>query len=229
MKKRVGVVLAVLAFVACQREKTNSNTADTTTNKHHFTQLYVRYLEPEQQIKATASFYEGDSFDTARPLLMSDGVRFQGYPMVVNDLPRTKRYLYNGVGDYPNGGFTFQFKDWTGNEKRYVLQLDPIQDFSLQSTPAGMRLVLEGAPLKPDETLVLLFTDEKNQTYSAEAQVPADSREIPLPSDLMAQLPKGKEMLYLVKKKTIQTTEGNTEVTAAIEYYSKLKEVPLVK
>ncbi|MFN7116677.1 MAG: hypothetical protein ACK4TA_07730 [Saprospiraceae bacterium] len=232
MKKNLLFLLVILAVTACQRDKSNAdvNAAETTT---FFAQYYVRYLQEEQQIKAHVAFYEGDSLPTARPIEFTDEVIFQGNTMQARQLPpRTVRYIYNGVGEYAQNGFTFQYQDNTGKTQGQQLQMAPIEDFSLNpgaSRSKGMELVLKGASFLANESLVLLFTNlANNQVYSIEYKGLIDNPLFIAPEEMGALIP-GKYQLYLVKKQTTTINAANKEITSEIEFYTKTKEVQIGK
>lgn len=222
MEKKLLFILVLLVFAACNKDKAgagseNAKPADTID----FAQFYVRFLETENQIKANVSFYTGDSLETARPLELPGTVQFQNNSMTINTLERVKRYVYNSTSEYAATGFTFSYKDFSGNAQQHQIQLAPIQDFTIQTADKNeLILKITGAPFDTLETLVILLTNAKNQTFSAELQVPP-SNEIALPQELREQVSPNNNALYLVKKKTVESTQGKTQVTSSIEYYTK--------
>ncbi len=221
---RVGLLLAVIFLV-------NSCKSDKPTEKapHFFADYYVRYLEAEHQIKAHAAFYEGDSVRTARPLQWTSTVRFQGDPMNPRELPpNTIRYIYNGEGDYAKDGFTFQYQDLTNKNRKQVLQMSPIEDFSIDeaaSQAKGMHLNIKSAPFKENESLILFFTNvSNNKVYSLEYQGIIDLSLTVAPGELEGISP-GKQALYLIKKQTNTFQEDNMDVTSSVEFYTKTVEI----
>jgi len=234
MKKISLFALIISTLVACQSDKNSADTAmdiPAATGTINFANFYARYLEVEKQIKGQASFYEGDTLHTAHAITVPGGIQFQGNTMELKELQSSKRYLYNGSGDYPEAGFTFTYKDASGAAQTHTMQLAPIKDFSLKpSTDAGgMTIVLEGAHFEPDETLVILFSNAQNQTYSAETKVGHDTNEVAIPSQLLSKLSPGKKSVSLVKKKVLKSMQDNVEITSNIEYYTKTIDVQLPK
>lgn len=213
----------------------NSCKSDKTTEKipHLFADYYVRYLETERQIKAHAAFYEGDSVRTARPVQFNATVSFQGNPMNPRQLqPNTIRYIYNGTGDYAADGFTFQYQDLSGKNRKQVLQMTPIEDFSITgeaSRSKGLTLNIQSAPFRENETLILFFTNvSNNQAYSLEYKGLIDLPLLIEPGELQGMTP-GKQVLYLVKKQFNTAKEENIDLTSSIEFYSKTIEIQIGK
>lgn len=213
---------------ACRTDSADAKRGASTARLS--TELYVRYLETERQLKAHAAFSYGDSLPTLQTNDFPKGVLFQSKSMNPNQLPdRTLRYVYNGTGEYTPNGFVFTYEDPTGKNRTYTLKLAPIEDFSVKgtATPHGLTLVLKGAPFQANESLILLFLNEKNKAFSSEFKGPFDVEELAVPPAQLAGITPGKHFLYLVKKQITTSTDGNANITSEIEFYSKTIEVQI--
>lgn len=234
MRKLLHLLLFVILLAACHRDKSNANT--DTTNDHtntFFAQYYVRYLQEERQIKAHVAFFEGDSLPTARPVQFQGDVIFQGQPMQPRQLPpRTIRYLYNGVGDYALNSFIFQYQDNSGKTRQQMLQMAPIESFSVNieaSRSRGMELTVQTAPFQTDESLVLFFTNlTDHQSYTIEYKGLIDNPLLITPQE-MGNITPGKYLLYLIKRQRMTNRSERTEITTEIEFYSKTIEIQIKK
>jgi hypothetical protein len=225
---RIGFLFIILfALNSCKSDQAPEKTP------HLFADYYVRYLETERQLKAHAAFYEGDSVRTARPVQFNSTVRFQGDPMNPRHLsPNTIRYIYNGGGNYTADGFTFQYEDLNGKNQQQVLQMAPIEDFSITgeaSHSKGLSLNIKSAPFRENESLVLFFTNvSNNQAYSLEYKGVIDIPLLIAPGELEGITP-GKHVLYLIKKQMNTLKVENMDITSSIEFYSKTIEIPISK
>lgn len=219
------IFLAILALVACQSEQ--------KAPAHIYVDYYVRYLQTEQQLKAHAAFYEGDTLETARSLTFENDVKFQGYKMLPRQVEedRTMRYVFNGTGTY-DSTFLFQYTDTKGQAQEYKISMAPIRDFSIvgeASRDKGIVLKLEGEPFQANESLIMLFTSEKNQSAMAEFKGPFDLEELKVPPVQLMKVEEGKNFLYLVKKQVNSTQSGNMDITSSAEFYTKVIELQIVK
>lgn len=202
------------------------NTEDAKTTL--FADLYVRYLESERQLKAQASFMEGDSISNAK-LVRLPKVTFQDKELRERDLPNIGvRYMLqqNGVEAQKDYIFKFQPKDCP--EVEQTISLLPIGNFAIRDgiqKSKGMTLVMDEPTLTANESLVLLFSDQNNKAVSLEIKGPSNAKEIHFTPKQIQSLSLGKGQLYLVKKQISEEQKKDMEVQVAIEYYSRTIEV----
>lgn len=214
----------LLSFFACQSEKT------TTKVPHVFADYFVRYLESERQLKAHAAFNEGDTLQNARPITFPRGVFVQGNGMEARHLQaNTIRYTYNGTADYAKDGFIFNYEDLNNKNQQDTLQMAAVEGFSVQGTASlqGITLAIKSMPLQTNESLILLFFNEKNEAFSTEFKGPLDLTELTIPAAQLTGITPGKHSLYLVKKQNNLFKQNNINVTTAIEFYSKTIEIQI--
>ncbi|MCB0680399.1 MAG: hypothetical protein KDC32_05555, partial [Saprospiraceae bacterium] len=88
-------LLAILTLWYC-------NEPATVQQPLIFGDLYMRFLQETGQIKAEASFFEGDSLSSAQPKELTGGVSFLGSGMESRRIgDRLLRYQYIGNGQFP--------------------------------------------------------------------------------------------------------------------------------
>lgn len=192
-----------------------------------FGNLYVRYLQDGGQIKAEASFFEGDSAHLAQPITIPGGVSFQGSGMESRNIQdKLIRYQYENRLEYP-GQFAFQIQDEAGKSHRFAQEMPPVFDFLIPpsfSKKQGMGLELQPAPSSPEEELALLFSDTTGKASLIEIPAPI-SQKISLNPDQLSKLSPGPNQLYLVKKKKTFLQNGPYRVHFDMEFYTTVKEV----
>jgi len=199
-----------------------------------YADFFVRYLETEEQLKAHASFYEGDTLTTSRSVTFDNEVTFQNNAMQPRQIPedRSFRYVYNGTGDYSNS-FTFKFPKSGLGKEEYTVSMSPIEDFAVKngavSLSEGMVLEIQGEPFQANESLVLLFTGENNVSAAAEFAGPFDVAELNVPAVQLLGVEPGKNALYLVKKQVNAEKIGSMDVTSSVEFYSKIIDVEVME
>ncbi len=192
--------------------------------------IYVRYLAPEVELMGQASFQLVDtSTQQSQPLTFPGGVAFMGSGMELQSLPgQPARYTSTLQTAYVSP-FRFSF---TLPEDEQVTELElamsPIEEFSVTqaSQEEGLRLELDGS-LLPEETLLLFFTDEAQQSRTIERLGPLEGTTLFIPASGLANLSSGAQRLYLVKKKTARVQQGNRTIYQTLEYYSKEIELAL--
>lgn len=198
---------------------------------HWFANYYVRYLQTEKQLKAHASFLEGDSLKNAEPKKFRGGVSFQGKKMEFRDLQgKVFRYLINERADY-NETFQFRHRDDNGDYWEYTMKMHPISDFFIKdkiSKSKGMTIIVDGGILQDNESLVLLFNDQYNKAATLSIEGPSKTIELFVPPDQLQKLTLGKGQLYLVKKQFNEDQEEQLTANSSIEFYTKTIDIEVV-
>ncbi|MCB9273707.1 MAG: hypothetical protein H6564_06675 [Lewinellaceae bacterium] len=221
------LILILACFVAlstaCRQNK------EEQKGPQLFADLYVRYLQAEEELKATATFFEGDSIETASPKILTGGASFQGSGMEPRPLPGgTVRYTLQRNGDYA-ASFPFRFKNNNGLQQEYSLSMAPIDTFYIHGAKAsksqGMSAYADGGQLQAGESLVFLFSDAQNQAFSFTLNGPLATTEIKVPPSQLESLKPGPYQLYLVKKKRSTEVKPGLAVLANIEFYTRTVEV----
>ena len=199
---------------------------------HWFAKYYVRYLQTERQLKAHASFLEGDSLENAEPKKFRGGVSFQGKRMEFRDLQgKLFRYIHNERTGYSDN-FLFRHRDDNGDYWEYTMKMNPIEDFFIKddiSKSKGMTLIADGAILQQNESLVFLFSDENNKAATFTVEGPSKTIELSIPAEQLKDLSLGKGQLYLVKKQYNEDQEEQLNATSSIEFYTKSIDIEVVE
>ncbi|MCP3929173.1 MAG: hypothetical protein GY705_08745, partial [Bacteroidetes bacterium] len=197
-----------------------------------FAELYVRYLENEKELKAQVVFFKGDSLENAQPASTDGRISFQGSEMLSRNLNgNTIRHTISFQSDYQET-FTFQFQDLSSQIRKYEAGMSPIEGFIVKdqiSLSNGMQLILKGEKLSRDESLVLLFSNEKHQAHSIIVEGPTESIELDIPAHQVKEFPIGNGTLYLVKKQTRPIKENYVSGTSTIEFYTNAIDVEVVE
>ena len=222
--------LALLFLSACQNAPAPK---DKEPAGLLFADLYVRYIAPQQQYTASASFRQGDSLKTAQSISLPQPVQFESEEMNTRTLPQgLTRYRLDRKSPYQNGN-TFVFTPPGSQPRPYQLQLPAIDSFEIiggsASLSDGMKLYLHGQPLQDGERLVLLFSDAQNKAESITLPGPQFEDTIQLHPLRLRKLSPGPHTLYLVRKANRDTQLADIRLRTAAEYYSDSQPFEVVK
>ena len=223
----MGIIRFFTAFFLLIAILPGCQTSEAVEQPKIFGNLYVRYLQDGQQIKAEASFFEGDSAHTAQPISILGGVAFQGSGMESRNIQgKMIRYQYENQAAYPDQ-FSFQVQDESGQSHHFAAKMPPVNDFLTPDTISKTRettLELQPAPGSKLEALALLFSDAEGKASLIEIPAPL-SKKIPLTPALLSKLRPGTYQLYLVKKQRTFIEQGVYRVYFDLEFYTEVKRV----
>lgn len=185
-------------------------------------------------MKAHASFFEGDTIQTAAPKAFAGGAAFEGNDMEPRNLPGgTIRYTFEQGGSAYADTFQFTFKDDYGLERKIPVAMAPIDSFAVEgalaSRSGGMSFYARGGKLERGESMILLFNDENNKASTIMLTGPSAGEEYRIPAAKVETLSPGKNTLYLVKKKRIAERGDSLSILADIEFYTNTIEVEVVE
>lgn len=197
---------------------------------HRFADFFIRYLEGEQQLKAYASFYEGDSLRTATPIAIDGGVQFIGRAMEKRTLPEYGiRYTATHTGSYREQfGFTHPGRE--GHLEEYLLSMTPVDSFAFEAPPSkqqGATLIVGNGTLKSGETLVFFFSGPDNKAYTIDIDGPTAGVSYLLTPAQLRDLPAGPLQFYLVKKRSTEEKSPAVTVRRTMEYYTRAIDIVL--
>lgn len=218
------VAFCILCIVsACD---STSKSAPEKKDKKVFTNLYIRYLEAEKELRAEAQFKIGDSLHLASSMSLENNIFFQGGAMEKRNI--NKNIIYRSLRahlDYDEV-YNFQFQDLQKVPYSVDLNMSPVSYFHFK-TPVykskGMQLTLNKR-LQRGESIVLLFTGENNNSGSLTLNGPSKDSILSFRPAQLQSLPSVKGSVYLVKKKqTSQKLGEHYFINALIEFYSKEK------
>lgn len=217
---RLFSAILLISLLGCQA-------AEEAAGPKIFGNLYVRYLQEGNHIKAEASFFEGDSAHLAQPITIPGGVSFLGSGMESRNIQgKLIRYQYENTTDYP-GELSFKVLDENGKVHQFAAKMPPVADFLIPDTISkarGIVLELQPAPASPNEQLALLFSDAEGKASLVEIPPPIGQK-VPISPAQLKKLGSGPHQLYLVKKQNTFIQQEAYRVDFEVEFYTVVKNV----
>lgn len=216
MRRTALLLPGLLLWTAC-----STSTEPPTT---YLAEFYVRYLVPEQQIKAEATFMAGDTAATVRPLAIEGGVRFNGKIMGRRHVAgKLIRYNYESLGP-PLDSIVFEWRHpFRGHALRVRRPMPVIDSFRLSAKETGWQVTLT-PPLQADEQLVVMMLDSLQRATTLKASGPAQAHLVLQAARVPAHgLPK---QYYFVRRRLRVEQLGDCRSTTILEIYSDMKQLP---
>lgn len=187
--------------------------------------LFVRYLQPEQEYKAEAILLEGDSLPLAKSVRFPDGVRFLDKELTEAQVTENLlRYAVEFAGVY-QAQAKFSFRDKHGIAQSIPLAMEALGEVDLK-IPGTLEGQVElkltrGGTLKQGESLVLVLTDRNGQASTVTIEGPSTSGNYSFPFISFGNPVRGDAELYLVKKQVRDEQKGKLQVHLTAELYSE--------
>ncbi len=182
--------------------------------------FYVRFIQDDNTVKATASFRAGEAGAKLAPRTMAS-VTFQDEDMGERQSGDLLRYVHDGHSNGFQREYKFSWKNDAGTEFSHKLRLSPILRPSLPAPwPSSGNAVVkwEGAPLEAGESLTVLCESATGHTYSQEFAGPTDLPAVPLNA---AKIGAGKWKATLVKTRIEEKKEGPLTTKSVFEFYAE--------
>lgn len=213
------LIILLSSLFSCQ---SNTSDASKASAKTVYADYFIRYMAEGNELKATASFQEGDTITHVSPLKLKGGVTFHGSGMVLKNIQdKVYRYTQARVADYAE---VFSFRhQYQGETLVYEIKMNPIKDFYVKGSASGsngLDVVVVDQPLEKGESYVFLLSDQNNKAVSFTVRGPGNKLENQFPAEEIAKLEAGKGELYIVKKQTRFERQGKRDIRAEIEYYT---------
>ncbi len=219
--KYISAILLVCLILLASGCKQQEN---PVTEPTIFEDYFIRYLSPEEQLKAQAVFATGDSVHAITPFVPLGGVSFMGSGMEMKKISEDLiRYTQEMKASYQMG-FKFRFKNTLGTFNNYEISMMPIEDFFVKGEVNkinGINLVINGGLLSDEESLVFILSDANNVATSYTITGPTKDFNYNIPPAIFKNFVPGTGKLYLVKKILKNESLKNREIHAEIEFYSK--------
>lgn len=216
----------IIFLMSCQTEAPKIEKSDKS-KPSTFANLYVRFLQKENQTEATATFQNGMTQQNAKPLKIEKGVFFHNGNMVERTIPKIgTRYQANYDGPISET-YRFQFQDPLKGKTDHIVEMNPISNFSFEdevSKSKGANLTWEGPPLNKNESLVFIINDAKNKSSNFELKGKTNTSKINIAGQHLSQLNLGTAKIYLVRKQSIAEQKPNLVILAETEFYTSEKE-----
>jgi hypothetical protein len=213
MKHTFFLILSLLAFSFCQTAKTPQKRS---------LECYVRFLEPESQIRAEATLREGDT--SPQPVQAPGGILYQNKEMRLLTAPAIA-YKSEQPGRFERR-HVFSWKDEKGQVRQFEMLMSPMTNFGFgtktlaRQQPATLRW--ESEPLMKGETLVLLWENAAlHKTLPMEVINTGGTPAIEFPAAKIAELDPGTWTYYLVRKKLTKADVNGVAASGIMEYYTK--------
>lgn len=218
-------VTLLLITSACRLSETKDGLPKQTVD------LFVRYLQPEQEYKAEAILLEGDSLPLAKSVRFPDGIRFLDKNLTeVQVTENLLRYSTEFGGAFaPQASFHFQ--DKRGDNQSIPLTMEVLGEIELvmpDRLEGQVELnVASGGALKQGESLVLVLTDRTGQASTVTIEGPSTSGSYSFPLVSFGNPVKGNAEVYLVKKQVRDEQKGKLQVHLTEELYSASLQVKI--
>ncbi|MEQ1743904.1 MAG: hypothetical protein ABMA02_00635 [Saprospiraceae bacterium] len=208
--------------------------SDAPASGKRSAECYVRYLKPENQLFAEAVLREAvPGKADPQPFIPAGGVRYGGTLMREVPLQGSPAYRLEQTGGYAD---EHEFT-WSDEQKRphsVKVNLSAITAFAFNTdslvrhTPATFTWT--GTPLDPGETLVLIWERTTDRTtVPMEIIGTPGQTSIEFPAAQLAKIEPGTWVLYIVRKKTVQSDVHGTSVVCTAEYYSGVDTVTMIE
>jgi hypothetical protein len=201
--------------------------------KRLFADFYARHLASDEKSRAEVVLREGVELKSSEGVLLPGGIFFQEGAMEEQNLSEVKRLRYKAErsGGY-TGGFDFRFSWPEDSLRHFRMNVPPIIEFSLSDpikVGEGCELIWTGAPLKQDESLVILLSDQEQRASTIEIAGPTAEARAAIPAEKLTNIQPGPVEYYVVRKKRFNKKEELWEATGTAEYYTLSRKGEVVK
>ncbi len=229
MRYTVALLMMLLALptFSCKRAPATSE-----AKKNYYADFYVRYLEAEKELKATASFFVGDKPENAKPWRAESGIQFNGSSMQEKKIQEgAYRYIAEIKNSEYRNNHEFVFEEEAGSNKKISPKMEALGSFSIEeaSKESGISFNVEGGVLSKTQSLVFLFSDVNNKAYSTTINGPSTGNTFRLSPESIQQWPIGKGQIYLVKKQIDISNSGPWHVQIQQEFYSQTLDIEILE
>ena len=191
------------------------NAAKTQIAENDF---YVRYIQDNSTLMATATFRAGEAGSKLAPRSMNK-VFFQETEMGERQTGDLLRYVAETRSNGFENAYDFNWKNDANASLKHQMRIAPILRASVPQPwqQANIAVVKwEGAPLEKGETLVVLCENKSGQTVSQEFHGPTDLSAVPFDAK---KLTPGNWTATLVKTHVEEKTEGSVTTKSVFEFY----------
>ena len=207
-----------------------SSESQATTDKT-FAYFNLRYLQPDNEVKAEAHFSKGLELDAAVPIKLEQDIIFQGEKMKGKEVSKGgTRYNIAQKENFQNE-YTFEFSPLGAKRIEQKLTMNSLEELTIQggfSKSKGVQISWKGKPLSKNEKLVFLFNNEKNNFASAEIDGPTNTSTINIAPEKLKKLPDGSGEIYLVRKESNTIEHPNVTILSETEFYSPVISVTIL-
>ncbi len=202
-----GFILVGLVFGSCG---SSGESQEAAAEKGKITSLYVRYMEKEKKIKGIAEFKDTDSTGKIIPDASAYKIWFQGRAMQSLAEYTGKNYYDLELDHAQPGVFEFTVEDSLGNVAAYPIELQMPGAISVEGfkKEAGLMVNLDKLILKEGEDIVVVITDQGDQSVSTIIKGPSNGKVL-ITQESFNQMQEGPCTLYFVWKTAEQKPQTN--------------------
>lgn len=191
--------------------------------------FYLRYLQPDKQVKAAISFSTLDTTKKVIPKKMEE-VLFQ--EIVLDGQKSQNQYQYQTVQEMAFvENYSFGYRTNANANQKLDIRICPILDFIIKkgkiSKKVGSSIKLEGKELQKNEALLLLISDKNTKTNTIKIQSLSDKLTINISPEQIANLEVGKATVYIVRQQTIEE-KANNFIKGRTEFYTDAKNIEII-
>lgn len=214
------ISLSLILLISCKKD-----------NSKIYSNFYIRYDDTDENVKAEAVFFVGDTIDNAKPFVPENGVFFDEGAMEQKDLVNRivfKSERSTDVKPY----FEFKYKNKNKTYDKFELPLPYLSSFHINnnsiSLDSGFVVKWEGKPLAKNENMVIFITDSKNLDKNILFEGPTENSSINVLSNKLIGLSIGDGSIYLVRKSNNNEIIENLRRSSQAEFYSKASDIHIL-
>jgi hypothetical protein len=199
--------ITILLAAACGSDQADKN---GSAEKGKITNLYVRYMERENKVKAIAEFKAAD--EQGKPAADSAAYKvwFQGRAMQNLSEFTGKNYYDLELDHAQPGVFEFTIEDSKGQVAAHALELTMPGPLSVEGFKKGSGLMvnLNKLTLKEGDDLIAVITDKGSQSVSSLIKGPSAGKVL-ITQEAFDAMEEGPCSIYFVWKTAEQKTLEN--------------------
>lgn len=219
MRSFTVLFLLLFSLFACREQTTSERTSRLTG------EFYVRYLQPEGQYKAEAMLWEETNEGEIVPLTIDGPLTFLDHPLQPSSENTAPILRFQTTFNQPyQTNQKFQLTLANRGPKTISLQLVSPGSPQVSATHpknAPLAIDLAGSGLEENESLVLLFTDNRRETQVVTIAGPRKQTPLQVDPAELANLAPGTIELYLVKKQVRPIESSWHQINCILEYYTE--------
>lgn len=198
-----------------------TNSSPATPDNYAFSKIncYVRYLAQNRQLQADMTFR------TDSTKAIEGQVFLNGLPMIFKNRPKVGlQYNLTKNSTTFEQKYTFSYTEKDGSTAKLDIELNPFDSLKVASDgiskSGGGLLVWQGPALGSEDGLVLIFSDEKGNTFSINHSGISKGNKFQILAEYANRLEVGPATILATRKKTIIKRENEVTKMLTFEYYS---------
>ncbi|MBL4649868.1 MAG: hypothetical protein JKY03_09060 [Aureispira sp.] len=198
-----------------------TNSSPATPDNYAFSKIncYVRYLAQNRQLQADMTFRTDSTKAIEGQVFLND------LPMIFRNRPKVGlQYNLTKNSTAFEQKYTFSYTEKDGSTAKLEIELNPFDSLKVASDgiskSGGGLLVWQGPALGSEDGLVLIFSDEKGNTFSINHNGISKGNKFQILAEYANRLEVGPATILATRKKTIIKRENEVTKMLTFEYYS---------